>query len=699
MIPHRVVVVGGGPWGTYAVERLAALLSTSPPEHPVHISVFELTGRFGAGATHSDNQAWTSYLNRVASQIAFAADESNRAATALLPRRLRPTLVEWSRERFLATGDPRYDLAPQDVPRRHLHGQALRDMFDHYVDVLRAVPGVVVDLHADEVVDIEPRPGADHPYLVHGTSTPGVAADRILLVTGHSTNTPAPGTRAARLAAHAEREPGANYIPQAYPLEHRLDERAVPPGAPLGVLGLGLTAIDLLLHLTEGRGGRFVEEPVAGQSGALRYVPSGREPSPIVAISPSGMFTSSRAENFKAVDSTGLGHAALEHRPVFLTIEAVHELRARHGVPAVLPSGPVRQLDFARHVFPLVVLELAEVYHRTLLGNGFGGRVRAAVAPRYAEFLAHGGAGWTEDPIDYLLAPVTACYDDVLAVGLDAEQSAAFLRVVDSGFPHPSAPEDHRFAWRRFFDPVDRDRDLTGERWRDGVIAAMRRDQIAAAQGNLRNPVKAACDGVWRDLRSVFSAVVDFGGLTAESQREFTRVHLRHYTRMSNGTGLQPMRRILALVEADIVDLRIGPGAEVTPGAAGFRITGPTTGERRHVGTVVEGRSHPFDAEHDVRPLYPAMVRRGLVRRWRNPAARPGHDFHPGGLDVTTDFHPVRRDGTVDTRITVLGAPVEGVAYFQLSAARPQSNSAVLNTIATWAEAALRRTHDTSQRG
>ncbi|WP_406630094.1 FAD/NAD(P)-binding protein [Amycolatopsis sp. WGS_07] len=682
MTGHRLVIVGGGPGGTYAMERLAALLSAAPPRIPVHITVFELNGRFGAGSTHDDQQVWTSYLNRVASQIAFASDESNQT-DALLPRQLRPTFVEWSQDRFRATGDSRFDLGPQDVPRRYLHGHALRDMFGRYAELLRAIPDVHVDLRADEAVDISPS--AEHPYLVHGKTTAPVPADHILLVTGHSRNAPAPGTRAARLAEHASTDPRARYLPSPYPLATQLDEAAVPPGEPLGLLGLGLTAIDAILHLTEGRGGQFVEEDDPSRPRRLRYVPSGREPMPIIAVSPSGMFTSSRAENRKAADQTGLGHAALEHRPVFLTVPVIERLRAEHGVPANLPTGPVRQLDFATQLFPLVVLELAEVYYRTLLGDRFGDRLRAAVADRYEEFLLLGGPG----PIDRLLEPVTRCFDTVLAEGLDEDQAAAFRRVVDNAYGHSRDLADHRFVWRRWFEPVERVPGMTGDDWRSALIVHMRQDHAAAAQGNLDNPVKAACDGVWRDLRSVFSAAIDFGGLTARSQREFVRRHLRYYTRMSNGTGLEPMRRILALVEAGVVDVRIGPEPDVAPVPGGFRISGPVTGETREVAVVAEGRAHPFDAEHDLRPLYPNLLRRGLIRRWRNPP-----DFEPGGLDVTREFHPVRADGTVDDRLTVLGNPVEGVAYFQLSAARPHSGSSVLDNIARWAGHAVRAATD-----
>src|SRR5262245_569035 len=106
--PH-LVIVGGGAFGTYSLERLAALLPHVALPKGLAISLFDRTGRFGAGATHSDLQANSSYMNRVASQIAFAADESNADAVRLLPKQLRPTFHEWCRAKYAETGDERFN--------------------------------------------------------------------------------------------------------------------------------------------------------------------------------------------------------------------------------------------------------------------------------------------------------------------------------------------------------------------------------------------------------------------------------------------------------------------------------------------------------------------------------------------------------------------------------------------------------------
>lgn len=690
---------------TYALERLAALLSLSPLPARVRISVFERCGRFGAGATHSDMQPATSYMNRIAGQIALGADESNVSASKLLPRQDRPTFLEWCRTKHAETGNPALRLGPRDIPKRYVHGLALSDMFRRYAALLTAVEGVSLDLYACEVTDVS-RDAAGR-YLVIADGTAPLRTDQILFVTGHSTNKPAPRSTASALAEHARATPGARYIHYAYPLEDRLAADAVPSSSVVAVLGLGLTAIDIFLHLTEGRGGSFRPIPSSDPVQKFEYIPSGREPALILGISPSGQPVRGRPVNAKE------GKAAREHRGVFFTRDAIRSMRTRFGRPVTMPDGLLQhQLDFDRHAFPLVVLEMAFVYYATLLGERFGQYVHRRAAPSYQRFLRD-GAATRDDAIATLLAPVDQCFDEAAAYlsgALADEETNTFGRMgvlssfrktlglepageawrKDAASPwrHPLDARAHRFDWRAIHEPGPANVQTD---WRTHAIAAIDRDNLDAAQNNLDNPVKAACDGVWRDLRAVFSELVDHGGLLAESHRRFVSVYLRYYNRLSNGAGLEAMTKIRALIQHGILDVSVGPSPclSLASGPRPFEIKGSQTGITHHANIIIEGKLHAFDPELDTAPLYPNLLRRGLVRKWRNPGGSPADDFIPGGLDLSTRFHPLQGDGTEDPHLTFLGVPAEGVTTFQASAARPYSSSYVLNTVAAWADEVL----------
>lgn len=104
----------------------------------------------------------------------------------------------------------------------------------------------------------------------------------------------------------------------------------------------------------------------------------------------------------------------------------------------------------------------------------------------------------------------------------------------------------------------------------------------------------------------------------------------------------------------------------------------------------MEARVHSFHAARDCRPLYPNLLRRGLVRLWSNPAPVPEASFTPGALDVDETYHPFRADGRVDKRMAFLGAPIDGLVHLQLSLARPGGNSSIPNLLNRWAEETFR---------
>ena len=705
-----IAIIGSGPMCVYAMERLAALVPSSTPGSRVRISVFERTGRFGSGDTYRTDQPDTNHMNRIAGQIALGADSTVVSNAELLPDRARVEFLEWAASRYAATGDPRFLLSPTDVPKRSVHGEALEFAFMSYVSWLRRSGSVAVDLYHREVTDVVGRPAhAQYGIYVKGMAGPLVKANAVLFVTGHSQNEAAfDGLD----PAGAEARP---VIPYAYPLERNVGEDSVPPGAVVGISGLGLTAIDVMLYLTEGRGGRFIRRRRSRGEAWLGYIPSGREPKRIVAYSPGGSFVSSRPYNAKQ------GKPRQEHHAIAFTQEAIAELRNRCGTTMSLASGRViRQLSFERHVLPLLVLEMEYVYYGVLLGTRFKDLVQEATRARYLGFLRDPEAH-AEDGADYLLFPGDGCFGeaaDYLAriaehrsVGGDLrrfdemgvlEAFEAFLYgagELDASVPvrrlgepspwgHSPDIRDHRFYWREVLDPVTAEGFISGRDWASKVVDYMRSDLANAHQGNVANPIKACCDGVWRDLRAELSAAVDWGGLTAEAHRSFDHRYMRYYNRLSNGAGSAASEKVLSLVEAGLVDVSSGPDPTIERSEEDGRlhIVGSITDADSAVDVLIQARLHRFLPEVDINPLYRNLLDAGVIRRWVNPGGAGGRDYYPGGLDLDARNHPYSREGVVDPRLTFVGAPSEGVAYFQMSIARPNADSYILRNLACWAD-------------
>lgn len=703
----HLAIVGGGPRATYALERLSATIGRLN-KRSLCIHIYDITGEFGSGQVHSIRQPETSFLNRACHQVGFAADPTVAGANPVREPAERPTMYEWCRRQFEVTGDPAFDLGPTDSPSRRQHGLALREMFNTYIAQLQQADNVSIMLHAEEVVDLAPNPhGGMNVVSTRGTHC---TADKVLLITGHSTNDY--GARRKHLSRGTFFTSSATQPAfSAYPLEERLSAGQLAPGASVGCQGLGLTAIDQILYLTEGRGGRFI--PVGSH---LRYEPSGQEPARIVAFSDSGLFPYTRALNYKSQP----------HQGRFFTNEAIDCVRQISGIRC---SNGRPRLDFDAHVMPLIALEMAWLYYATLFSDRIADMIAAAAQPDYTDFLTrpvvpHVGTphlslllpklettvqGIAEDLRDFLLgqpSPRSVCagmdvstlkvilsrwlhvvYGPELAASIvvDARSGSPIALPQCSPWGLSTDPTQYRFNWQALLEPIETDALITPAEYRQAYLEFLDRDLLWAAQGNADNPLKASVDGVWRDLRHVISYAVDRGGLTADSHRRFLHDYRRYQNKIAGGAALVVMTKIRALIAHGVLEISVGPQPRIMTHPANelHVICGTRTTFKAQLDVLLESRVHPFDALHDVRPLYRNLLGRRLARLWRN--VTPGDaDFIPGYLDLDEASRLIDDAGDTVEEVTVLGPAAAACGTYQFSAFRPNHNDAVMREIVMW---------------
>lgn len=219
----RVAVVGGGPKGLFAVERLVARL---PDAAPVEIVVFDPQPPGWGAAYRPDQPGWLR-LN-VSAAIVDAGWRVPGEPTLGLP-----DFATWRARRGEA--EP---LEP--FPPRALVGAYLAECWSM---IAHRSPGGV---------------GLEHrPRRIESLAAEGEAwrigdelFDEVLLATGHATDWPGVLRRDWRGTP--------TLVPAVYPTS-RLDEATVPPKAVVTCRGAALTFIDAALALTEGRGGRFAD--------------------------------------------------------------------------------------------------------------------------------------------------------------------------------------------------------------------------------------------------------------------------------------------------------------------------------------------------------------------------------------------------------------------------------------------------------
>ncbi|GLY53533.1 FAD/NAD(P)-binding domain-containing protein [Lentzea sp. NBRC 102530] len=318
---RSLVVIGGGPRAAGLLERIAA----QSPTQAVAVHVVDPHPP-GAGRVWRHAQSPLLRMNSMAEDVTVFTDSSFGGTGPVRPG---PSLAEW-------TG-----IDPTAFPSRQVQSGYLSWFFDHARKSLP--PNISVTVHRASAVGVDGR----EVLLDDGES---LHADVLLLALGHLDAELEPEHR--KLAEHAV-EHGLVYLPPLYSAD--ADLSAVTGDVVLR--GFGLAFIDLMVLLTEGRGGRYERGP-----DGLAYVPSGAEPTLYVG--------SRRGVPYHSKT----GYRLQGTRPALPRFFVADEVR-----------GP--ELDFRADVWPLMAKEIAWGHYHELF-TGHPGRVRMPFEEFAAAFAA-----------------------------------------------------------------------------------------------------------------------------------------------------------------------------------------------------------------------------------------------------------------------------------------------------------------------
>lgn len=611
----RICVVGAGPRGTVAVERISASAPLLAAGHRVQVHVVDPYPP-GGGRVWRREQPHELLMNTVAGDITVFTDDSVTCDGPLVPG---PTQYRWAR--MVADGEvPEADdrtraeaatMRPWSYATRAFQGQYLGWAFRHIVR--RSPETVTVTVHRTHALRLADLPdGRQRVDLADGDH---LLVDAVVLAQGHYAVRPTAAQ--AALADFAGRH-GLYYLPPASPAE--ADLSPVAAGQPVLLRGLGLNFYDYMALFSEGRGGRF--RP--GRHGRLDYLPSGREPV-LYAGSDRGVPYRARAEIHREV--------VPRYRPDFLDAEEIRRLR-RH-------AGTGRS-DFRADLLPLVSKEIAWVYYRALLRD----TDPAAHDRIVAEYPAH---DW---------------------------DSPAMAALIEDCVPDPALRWDwHRLghpADRREF------RDRADYRaWAIRALSEDLRQSRLGPAGSATKAAAAALRDLRDEVRQVISHRgisgasyrdhVDgwFSGLTnyaASGPPMFRVAQLLALIRADVVRLLGPRARITA-------DERRGVFA-----AASDRVPGPPVTAT----AFLEAHLPLNDIRRATDPLLAALRDDGGCRPHIIPD-RDGPGYQTGGVDVTEGtFQVVDAGGRPHPARFAYGPPVESVQWVTAIGARPHVNSRTL---------------------
>lgn len=580
-----VAIVGLGPKGLYGLERLVAECGAHPLAVSLRVAAFNRSGYFGSSPIYDTGQPDYILFNISIDEIDLW-DVDNPAATS----GRGPDFRSWYQQEFA----PQTPLTGHEYPPRSVVGRYLQHGFRRVMSHLP--PGMDVSCIVGEVTDIAPHgTGYTLTYVDANGLTNYFSVDKILLATGHSQVEA--GTVERGYQHFTTRHPQASYIPFAYPVMTSMS--AVPAGARVAMKGIGLTFIDAVLALTEGRGGQFERTP----GGCLSYHPSGHEPRAIIPFSRTGLPMAPKPHDLTR---------AL--RPLtFVTPQRLASIR-RHS--------PERKIDFEKDVWPLFELEMEREYYRVAM---------------------RGGPDWPD---------IEACGDDGAAMrrvihsflrSHPGQEPFDYWSVLDPAGERDIAagPEFHSFVERYLKQEIARARRGLSRSatkaavsiWHEARVAL---DPFIAFGGLTPKSHRRLMEWHYPLLkRVVFGPPI----INIEKLLALHRAGILDFSAARNP-------RVLTDEPSGCFELCHGS----TPGIVA----------RAEI--LVDARYPQVDILRDEAPLYQNLRRRGMLRPFENRSS-VGQEpaYQPGAIDMTEDTQfVVDARGAANDDMAVIGIPTEG---------------------------------------
>ncbi len=614
--PIRVCIVGAGPRGTVALERICANTPEIAGGTPVEVHVVDPYPA-GGGRVWQLGQSRRLLMNTVAGDVTVFTDDT---VTCEGPLTFGPTQYQWARmvaegEVTDVTEEAKAEAAvmePWSYASRAFQGEYLGWAFAHIVR--NAPAGVRIQVHRTRATSVTDSPDGTQRVSLEGRDLP-LEADAVILAQGHYDVEPT--EKQGELADFASRH-GLHYVPPSSPSE--ADLAPIGAGQSVVLRGLGLNFYDYMALLTEGRGGRFVP----GADGRLTYLPSGNEPV-VHAGSGRGVPYRARAEVRQEI--------VPRYQATFLSADEIARLRGGAG------TG---RTDFMSDLLPLVSKEVAWNYYQALLkADDPAGHSRLlAEYPRHA---------WGSPEMEALLGELV---------------------------PDPEL----RWNWETLDRPADRREFADAADYREWILGVLDEDLRHSDLGPATSAVKAAAAvmrDLRDEVRQVISHR-GLSGASYRDHIDRWFSGLNNYA--ASGPPATRVRQLRALVEAGVVQVlgpRMRVTADEESGT--FVVDSPRVpGTSVRVTALVEAHLPATDVRRAADPLLASLHSAGGCRAHFIPdAAGPGYET--GGLDVTdVTFQVIDRQGTLHPARFSYGPPVESVQWVTAIGARPHVNSRTL---------------------
>ena len=250
---RKIGIIGIGPRGGYACERLVLELTKQNSFHNTHFSLFESTGNFGNGQVYDLKQNPSNWIN--ISERILELDRREAIKIGTLKIASFPSYHDWIDKDFVALSNDKKDT----YPPRALIGKYLSQRFQSLTGSL--INSNILSLYNEQVKEINLL-NNDKVKIVTSSNT-YMEFDEVLLTIGHQLTELSQQIK--NWSKFVDDKTNINLFKAPYPVADYLYHKNLNNNSIIGIRGFGLAMIDVVRAISE-KFGKFVIEDKETQS-------------------------------------------------------------------------------------------------------------------------------------------------------------------------------------------------------------------------------------------------------------------------------------------------------------------------------------------------------------------------------------------------------------------------------------------------
>ncbi len=491
-------IIGGGPNAVYALDILLKKILKKNIKAKKKIIIFEQSGLFGCGKTHSKKLSNDILLNRVAGQISLGSYPFLK-----FPKKLSKydyNFMNWkskNKDYFVR------NLKPSDWPPRQIFGRAMVEKFYDLLKIYKNFTNINIILCFDKVVEIKKR---SSKFEIKTKSKEIYFSDKILVATG---NYISEKVSSKILKIQNSKQNNTASIVENNFLQ-KLDNNEYWKNifsSNIVIFGTGVSSLDVIEKLRHNKN--------------ILY-----------PISRTFLFPFARPKNQKLKNIK-----KLEHAPIVLNDFLINKLKVY-----INKKKNFNKLNFNNCIYPILKAEFYLIYFKSYLKknsykallNFTKKNIKIYLNKKNYDFINF------ENQINNLLKNFL----------LENKFHQNFFK--DNWFSQKKIIVSiikNRYC---FFDFFSNPLLLEDKNFQKRYLQFLKWDIKEAEKGNLSSPFKKASDGLWRDLRQQITKLFD-NCCNIKLFKYFLNNILTIHNRMCDGPSLDVIKKIKYLIEKKII--------------------------------------------------------------------------------------------------------------------------------------------------